>query len=58
MNLTRANANTVSGGATHVGGPLVGAQTNAGSQSTLQQPAQQPHTIPPMGISLTQSGKS
>ncbi|XP_034938150.1 eukaryotic translation initiation factor 4 gamma 3-like isoform X2 [Chelonus insularis] len=54
MNLSRTNTNTMSGGGQHIGGPLAGAQGTAGvPQGTLQQPSQQPQTIPQMAISLT-----
>lgn len=57
MNLSRASANAVSGGTQHVSGPLAGAQTTPGvPQGTLQQQTQQPQTIPPMAIALTQPG--
>lgn len=57
MSLTRASASAVSGGAQHVAGPLTGAQgAPVVPQGTLQQPAQQTQTLPPMGIPLTQTG--
>lgn len=56
MNLTRASTSAVSGGAQHVTGPLGGAQgAPVVPQGTLQQPAQQTQTLPPMGIPLTQT---
>lgn len=58
MNISRASANAVSGGAQHVGGPLAGAPGAGGvPQGTLQQPSQQPQPIPSMAIPLAQTGK-
>lgn len=57
LNLNRASANAVSGAGQNVTGPLAGAQGTAGvPQGTLQQATQQPQTITPMAIALTQPG--
>ncbi|XP_043285612.1 eukaryotic translation initiation factor 4 gamma 3-like isoform X4 [Venturia canescens] len=53
LNISRASANAVSGGAQHVGGPLAGAQGAGGvPQGALQQPTQPPQPIPSMAIPL------
>lgn len=59
LSLSRAGASAVTGGAQHVAGPLAGAQgAPVVPQGTLQQPTQQAQALPPMGISLSQTGKS
>jgi len=56
MSLTRANTNTVSGGAQHVTGPLPGAQgAPVVPQGALQQPAQQNQSMPTLAVPLSQS---
>ena len=58
LSLSRAGASAVTGGAQHVAGPLAGAQgAPVVPQGTLQQPTQQAQPLPPMGISLSQTGK-
>ncbi|XP_076181960.1 eukaryotic translation initiation factor 4 gamma isoform X3 [Ptiloglossa arizonensis] len=57
LNLSRAGASAVTGGAQHVAGPLAGAQgAPVVPQGTLQQPTPQTQPLPPMGISLSQTG--
>lgn len=58
LSLSRAGASAVTGGAQHVAGPLAGAQgAPVVPQGTLQQPTQQAQPLPPMGISLSQTGE-
>lgn len=58
LSLSRAGASAVTGGAQHVAGPLAGAQgAPVVPQGTLQQPTQQAQPLPPIGISLSQTGK-
>lgn len=59
LSLSRASTSAVSASAQHIAGPLSGSQgATIVPQGSLQQPAQQPQSMPTMTIPLAQTGES